>query len=223
MRILCGIVTFDRDADMASLLYISIKEYQNETCDILILTRQSDKKTREFWEKKALEIILVEDYNIPKEKRHHWEELAKKRKIVLDYGQKNNYDYIWFVDSDILPTPNVLSELLKSQKDICVAPYKPTWSEKPCVGIYSEEFPYVQLHFIEKKEGGSRDCLIAGFGCTLLKNTVFGIPVEYKFFKKGDFIIEGEDIGFFTNAFNAKKTCEYLGNYIQPHFWDRFS
>lgn len=220
-NILVGIVCIDRDIDLANMLYYGIKK-NNVKDNIIIVTRVSDVKTINFWHDKAI-IITIPHYDIIK--RHNYDKIAYKRQIIVDYAKNKKYDAIWFIDSDVIPTPNVLQELAKTEKDICIAPYKIKWNDMPCVGIYSDIEPYIKIHIIDEEEIKSnikrKPCIIGGFGCTLIKNTSYNVKIEYKMIENSERQVYGEDIGFFLNCYNEGLECEYLPNMIQPHYYDR--
>jgi GT2 family glycosyltransferase len=185
----------------------------------MIVTRETDKKTIDFWKNKAM-LVTVPHYEI--NGRHNMDKIAEKRQLIIDYAKKK-YDAIWFVDSDVIPTKGILNELMKTNKDICLAPYKVKWFGSPCIGISSNEYPYVKLHKIdeEDKKENRKPFIIGGFACTLIKKSTFDIKVETKEITNSEIYVKGEDVGFFINCNNAGLKCEYLPNNEQPHYYDR--
>ncbi len=220
MNILVAVICIDRDADVAEKLYDAL--IKNNAKDILIVTRESDTKIIKFWENKSI-IKTIPHYEI--KNRHNFEKIAEKRTIAMNYARDNNYDAMWFVDSDVIPLDNTLNKLSKTNKDICIAPYPVPWAEYPCVGIESDKPPYIALHEINMidKLTARKPCIIAGFGCTYVNNTAFGQKIEYKKITDNDtnLIVFGEDIGFFLNCQNAGLSCEYLTKWEQPHLYNR--
>ena len=213
-NVLTAIVCIDRDADLASQLYNSL--LKNNCKNIMIVTRESDIKTINFWKNKAI-VKTIPHYKI--NGRHNFNKIAEKRQMVIDYS-KGKYNAIWFVDSDVIPLHGTLTELLKTDKDICLAPCRVKWTGYPCVGIFSKTYPYVKMHKINSKHQkiSRKPFMIGGFACTLIKNTTFNQKIEYGEIDKQ---VCGEDIGFFINCYNARLSCEYLTNWIQPHYYDR--
>ncbi len=238
-KVLIAIVCIDRDADLAPKLYKAL--IQNGALSILVVTRETDHKMKNFWQDKAL-VKTVPHYSI--QERHNIQRIAEKRQIALDHAKTHQFDAVWFVDSDILPTQGVLSELLKTSRDICLAPYRVQWGSIhavwfddsdiipiqgisktsrwelfPCVGIYSSTYPFVKIHVIgfEDFSEKRKPCITAGFGCTLVRSTAFHQKIECGQIKG----VEGEDIGFFLNCHKNGLTCEYLTRWEQPHYYDR--
>lgn len=218
MKILTGIICIDRDSDLAPQLYNSIK--RNKAEYIIIVTRNSDLNMINFWKGKA-NVITVPHYDI--QERHNFDAIIQKRNIIVQYAIKYNYDAIWFVDADVIPLDGTLDELVKTDKDICFAPYKIKRYGYPCVGIKSENPPYIKDYRItdNDKKYKRKECIIGGLGCTLVKSSAFHIKIEYtRIIDKGLFA-DGEDLGFFINCYKVGLKCEYLPNYIQPHLYDR--
>ncbi len=224
-NVLTGIVCIDRDADLSRPLYFALLE--NNVNDIMVVTRETDKHTIQFWKDKAT-VVTIPHYEI--NGRHNMDKIAQKRQLVINYAKKK-YDAIWFVDSDLIPSKGILNELIKTNKDVCLAPYRVKWVGSPCIGIRSNEYPYVKLHVItdEDKNYDRLPFIIGGFACTLIKKSTFDIKVEHKEIEKEIpdsppatmFVVEGEDIGFFMNCYKAGLKCEYLPNREQPHYYDR--
>jgi hypothetical protein len=216
-KVLTGILYIDRDSDLSQKMYDALNE--NNVKDIMIVTRETDKKTIDFWKNKAM-LVTVPHYEI--NGRHNMDKIAEKRQLIIDYAKKK-YDAIWFVDSDVIPTKGILNELIKTNKDICLAPYRVKWFGSPCIGISSNEYPYVKLHKIdeEDKKENRKPFIIGGFACTLIKKSTFDIKVETKEITNSEIYVKGEDVGFFINCNNAGLKCEYLPNNEQPHYYDR--
>ena len=216
-KVLTGILYIDRDSDLSQKMYDALNE--NNVKDIMIVTRETDKKTIDFWKNKAM-LVTVPHYEI--NGRHNMDKIAEKRQLIIDYAKKK-YDAIWFVDSDVIPTKGILNELMKTNKDICLAPCRVKWFGSPCIGISSHEYPYVKLHKIdeEDKKENRKPFIIGGFACTLIKKSAFDINVETKEITNSEIYVKGEDIGFFINCNNAGLKCEYLPNNEQPHYYDR--
>ncbi len=217
-KVLTGIVCIDRDSDLSQKLYDALTA--NDVRDIMVVTRETDENIIEFWKNKAMLVVTVPHYEI--NERHNMDKIAEKRQLIINYAKKK-YDAIWFIDSDVIPTKGILNELIKTNKDVCLAPYRLKWFGAPCIGISSNEYPYVKLHVIddEDKKEYRKPFLIGGFACTLIKKSTFDVKVESKEISNSNFMVEGEDVGFFINCYNAGLKCEYLPNSEQPHYYDR--
>ena len=122
------------------------------------------------------------------------------------------------------------------RQDICLAPYKVKWLGFPGVGISSDTYPYIKIHDTTNDHNHDhnnhdhnnndhnnnaierKDCIIGGFGCTLVNKSAYNQKMEYGKIVFGRKIVHGEDIGFFLNCFKAGLKCEYLTNFEQPHY-----
>ena len=72
---------------------------------------------------------IVEENNIT----HIWKQenfnaVAQMRTKALEYARKNNFDYIFSVDSDVILHKNTLIELLDKKKDIISKIYWTVWN-----------------------------------------------------------------------------------------------
>lgn len=217
-KILTAVVTIDRDVDMAQRLYDGIRA--NTLGEILIVTREKDVKTKDWWRDKAT-IKVFPNYEI--KERHNIPKIAEKRNLAIAYAKTQGYDAIWFVDSDVIPTKGVLKELGDTDKDICVAQPRVKWAGKALVGISDSEPPFVKMHEIDLLDLSEkrRPCIVAGMACTLIKSSAFDQKMEYYKIDKDGFIVEGEDIGFFMNCYRNGLKCEYLTRWEPLHLYDR--
>lgn len=213
-RVLTGIVCTTRDIELAPKLYNAL--LSNTVGDIMVVTRETDHETIQFWKDKAI-VKTVPHYTI--EGRHNIEQIAMKRTIIMNHAQTFNYDAVWFVDSDVIPTSGVLQELEKTKADVCIAPYKIKWLGSPCVGIYSVNPPHVSIHKIGLFDTlfARKPCIIAGFGCTFVKRTAFSQKIQCGVIEDANRKVLGEDVGFFMNCYKAGLTVEYLPRWIQNH------
>lgn len=74
-----------------------------------------------------------DDY-ICDEETHHWkdniiEKVANYKNNMIEFARKNNYNYIFFVDSDIVMHPITLKQLINSNKDIISNIFWTRWQE----------------------------------------------------------------------------------------------
>ena len=76
---------------------------------------------------------MGKEYSAHFENHYHTEEVLQsictQRNAVLELARSNEYDWLFFLDSDILVRSDTLSLLLNSGR-LCVgAPYCPRWSQ----------------------------------------------------------------------------------------------
>lgn len=70
-----------------------------------------------------LQDLKTKDEYLCNEETHHWNEtliwkVANYKNIIIEQAIKNNYDYLFLIDSDIVLHPRTLQKLLEAQKDI---------------------------------------------------------------------------------------------------------
>ena len=215
MKILISLVTIDRDAYAIPLVFQSIRK-ELENFDLLIVCRRTDRKCLQKWKEVCPKVIIktVPHYEI--KKRHNMINICKKRNISLDYAKDNGYDYLFFIDSDIIVNINTLDILLKGceeyKADVCSVPYFVKWLGYVATGIQNNtRFDYIKVkkdsNTISYCPGGG------GMGCTLIKSTVFHVPFSVEKIKLNCLVIIGEDIGFFMNIVKNN----YLSLYVKNH------
>lgn len=80
-------------------------------------------------------ILSGKDTNVYErdENTHHWnEELIKKvasyKNRIIEYSLTNNYDYLFFVDSDLCLQSNTLQQLISADKDIISEVFWTEWT-----------------------------------------------------------------------------------------------
>jgi hypothetical protein len=208
-KILNAIITIDRDAYAIDDLYKTIAN-----TDILIVCRISDKETIKKWSKYNVLIKAVPHYDIID--RHNFDMITLKRNIAREYAINNNYDYLFFIDSDILINKNTLEILLNANCDICIIPYEVKWLGYTAVGIFSDKFEIKKIEYNDNKVT-YEDCVIGGFGCTLLNKEAMKIEIKFNALENNKYIIYGEDIGYFMEAFNKKLNIKYVTNHKILH------
>lgn len=216
IKILIGTPIIDRDADILNDFLQHIKPYFNKynfrySCDMLFVTRTSDKKIIDVVTKlNHPKIILkcVDHYDITD--RHNFEHLAKKRQHIINYANVNNYDYVFFIDSDVMVKPNTLDLLLNAKVDCCYCPINLHWSDEKIIGFQNGKL----IDASTIKDDKYIYDIIGGFGCTLISKNIFHIPLRVLskdvIYHDKKQTITGEDIAFYNDCINIKKTTACL-------------
>lgn len=167
--------------------------------DIIGLFRKKDIKCKETMKHNYLE---VDDYELSTTTRHNLTGIINKRNAALDYARNNRYDKLIFIDSDIEVNCLTILHLLFGNifADISCVAYPVRWANMlPIIGfdnpISSQIISYGLFPF--------QKCYIAGMGCTCIDIKSKKIPDKFiygKITKDDNFIVFGEDIGFFIEA-----------------------
>lgn len=220
-RILIAIPCIDRDASYVDAQYATIKHLlKRKNVALLVLTRETDTKTIHNWTtyqtgNDKIMIKLFPPYQILE--RHNMVALAQKRNYALDYAKTHHYDYVFFIDADILVQPSTLDKLhsfLRTNGDVALVPYKVRWLGYPAIGAFVNGT--MKVIPVESQESYYR-CHLGGMGCTLIKKTAFDIPFENKRLETDTDFVYGEDIGFFVNLYHANKHAYYLSGHPIRH------
>ncbi len=132
----------------------------------------------------------------------HGQSPARGRNMLIQQALDANATHILFLDDDVYPPENVISQLLAHDKDIVSGLY------------YSRSYPHKPYIFREGREDGScvwgalRDdetglipIVAAGLGVCLVKTTVFH-KMEQPWIRLGEYELDQwcDDIGFFNRA-----------------------
>ncbi len=156
-------------------------------------------------------------------KRHAWDKkseyvlqmLSKVREEIKQYFIDNNYDYLFFLDSDILPRKDIIERLIETDRDHVGPPVSVFFEPdtRPCV-LHSGEmyFPnsenkignktggldYFSWDEIKKKKHLNKPfkCYAVGIGCCMIKRRV----LEKCAFRTHPDFIAGEDVWYWAEA-----------------------
>ena len=227
-KILISIVTIDRDHKIINKVYNSIKNLLKlDNVNLLIVCRETDVQCINKWTKLYSNVIIktIPHYDITN--RHNVNALILKRNLARNYAINNNYDYLFFIDSDIIINKFTLHKLIKGCNyphncDVCFVPYTVKWLKKPAVGIINKNTESgFSIKIINNNNNSYLDsyesCAIGGMGCTLLNKRAMFIPFEYIKLQNNDQNVLGEDIGYFYNAHKEGLSVKYLKNHNIKH------
>ena len=135
-KIMVGMPTIDRDADIAEKIYINLLESINMLknkhdvdVDLVVITRKTDKKIIKFWENKVNHIILVDSYSI--KKRHNFSKISEKFNKLAELSR--NYDVLFIVESDIVVHPTTATILYEklNKYHIVTTSHEIPWCKYP--------------------------------------------------------------------------------------------
>lgn len=179
----------------------------------------------EFKEKyKQVEIINNKDsFNYRcDEYTHYWQEetvwkVARMKDKIIEYARKNNYDYLFLIDSDLVVHPNTLVQLIKAGKEIISSIYWTCWQpgtiEMPQVWLEDQYSMYKKIpgEVITDEEANRRLLEffnqlripgiyeVGGLGaCTLISGKALGAGISFAKIKNLSFW--GEDRHFCIRA-----------------------
>lgn len=124
------------------------------------------------------------------------------RNVIARYAEEHKFDYILWVDSDMILPKDTLTRLIKYDKDLVagVYAYKLLNNERVVAKRHNGE-DYKDLTIKEIQESkGLIDIDAVGFGCVLTKVSMFE-KIDYPYFIYTQEM--GEDVYFCAKAKNA--------------------
>jgi len=126
-----------------------------------------------------------EEYEVS-ESTHHWNKptfywLAKQKQKLLDKAKEEKYDYVFFVDSDLVLGPDCIASLFHVQEKVVSAVFWTKWTKgAPALPQVWMEHPYefqgrgLEAHEHLQKAAERQVWKVGGLGaCTLIAKEVF--------------------------------------------------
>jgi len=156
---------------------------------------------------------------------YYWAEKAMDRVVgarnmIAEYAIENDYDYVMWVDSDVMVKPGIIEKLLSHDKELVSAVYNT---------IGKNEFPRI-VHNIETEKSyepmpvdyidtGLRQASQIGFGCVLTKIDVLEkVKFRCERYQDTGYIRYGEDYCFSNDIWLKHDIPIWVDTDIQvPH------
>jgi len=123
-----------------------------------------------------------------------YKRLSFLRNIIIRSFLVEDYDYLFFIDSDILVEPDCLERLIENNKDICAALVQNHYKDKIYNFMFYDENKRRFYRPIDFKLPDKIFEVDLTGACYLIKKKVIEVGVKY------DFNIVGEDGGFCLKA-----------------------
>lgn len=154
-RVLVGSPVYQKPSILSAFL-ASLKNLNKETIliDYMFVDDNSDEKSRkllsDFQNEGSKVIILPGDEQgeyVCNDDTHYWDDslmlkVAIYKNRIIDYAIKENYDYLFFVDSDLILYPNLIEHLKTQNKDIISEIFWTKWHKgkplEPNVWLFDE-------------------------------------------------------------------------------------
>lgn len=150
------------------------------------------------------------------------ESLARSQEYAKRFMQKNNYDYLLFLESDMMVPPDVVQRLMKHGKPMVGVYYEIGYENDrvPCITLFVKDkqgfFGTRKLQpdeFSNYKNNGLLPVAHCGLGCTLIHKDVFD-GITFKYFPE----LKGYSDVFFANDVAIKGTQIFCDtNIVVPH------
>ena len=189
------------------------------------IDESSSKLLADFEREESLVIIIrakEQALYLCNDESHHWNDnlmlkVANYKNSIINYAIEKNYDYLFFVDSDLILSPNLIEHLMSENKDIVSEIFWSQWHNdsplEPNVWLF-DEYDLVPKRLGEKlseKEMGIRQIKflnqlripglyeVGGLGaCTLICRAALIKGVSFEPIK--NLTIHGEDRFFCIRA-----------------------
>jgi len=229
-RVLVGSPVYQKPEILDAFLN-SLKNLNRNTIDIDYMfvddnkDEKSSKLLEEFKREESKVIIMLGKEHgvyVCNEESHYWDDdlmlkVANYKNSIIDYAIENNYDYLFFIDSDLILHPNLIEHLKIANKDIVSEIFWSQWHKdrplEPNVWLF-DEYDLVPKRLgenLSEKEMGLRQIKflnqlripglyeVGGLGaCTLISRDALVEGVNFKSIK--NLTIHGEDRFFCIRA-----------------------
>jgi len=197
MKILIGIVTYGKQRYCLDEFLESLKA-QSIKADVLFVVNNGEDAYTKLINSKGFR--AEED---PKPAATRIDKILNGRRHLRKHALNNGYDYIFFVDSDIMLPPRALEYLLATKTDVVTGVY---------LNVFEMGGKKVIAPVVFKDLGGGNaqlytyegiappkviDIGAAGLGCTLATREVLE-AIEFRTFGKS--ATGGEDMAFYVDA-----------------------
>lgn len=127
--------------DTVSIDYMFVDDNIDESSKQLLASFKREDSTVTIVDGKGTGAYLCND------ETHHWDDslmlkVANYKNFIIDYAISNNYDYLFFVDSDLILHPNLIEHLKTANKDIISEIFWSKWHNdrpfEPNVWLFDE-------------------------------------------------------------------------------------
>lgn len=212
-KILIGVITYNGHKYCVDELFKSLAKYTYQNFDILFVDNSADndyiellkKKAEEFLDKSSQpKVFFVKDE--PGSKYDFFmDKIVSSRNLVrkefLKMAEADEYEYLFWLDSDVICPPDVLERCLSHNKDQVTGLYlgRQGAAKNKVMPVLYDFGPKGHARLMEIKEI-INDKLIevaaAGLGCALVaKKVIEKVKIRYYETSK-----RGEDVAFFVDA-----------------------
>ena len=146
---------------------------KKQNADLILIDNSKDDDFYNFLKSKGLNVIKIEN------KGNKFENVFESRKKIVEEFLNGGYEYLFWVDSDVVLDENALNKLISCNKDIVSGVYFSTFNYNGIKAILpvaykfgpEEELRY-PLQIPEMKKDDLMEVHSVGFGCCLIKRNV---------------------------------------------------
>ncbi len=142
-------------------------------CDFMVSDNSDDSKYKEYLKHFFPNVRRIVKGNMP------WTEmLAQSHNQIRDFFLAGDYDFLFHIESDVIPPHDVIERLLYHKKPVVLGTYFHGFGKDSFVLSFEREKRYNYVHIpsktnhlgsdIYKCDGKLREIYSAGLGCALI-------------------------------------------------------
>jgi hypothetical protein len=197
-----------QDDEIFKLFYDSLNNLeipQNVKLERLFVLHNSPNLAKYIDKKDYVQAVETNGEYKKDENTHYWQNhnltfISNMKNEILRYAYSLDFDYVWFIDSDLILQPDTLYYLLKADKDIVSEIFWTKWTpdseEMPNAWDY-DNYSFLPDTIENYKKKGVYECGGTG-ACILISRNVMAKGVNYSFINNISFW--GEDRAFSIRA-----------------------
>jgi len=197
-KVLIGCVTYDGHKYCIEQFLHNFEKFTYKNFDVVFVDNSEKDEYGEIIEKHKFKVIK------DKSEKEKIKKIVNGRKIIRKYALKNNYDYLLFLDTDVLIPSKALERLLGHRKDVISGVYLSNFVFDEKQEIHPVLYAIVPgndegARLMQQKEVGGEELIeiaACGLGCCLISKKVLE-KVDIRYFEKSN---SGEDIAFCVDA-----------------------
>ena len=205
-KILIGCVTHEKHSPLLDKFLKSLDEINYKNKDILFVDNSEGKNYFELLKEKGFNVLKESArFNVLKDnpKENRILNIISGRNIIREYFLDKNYDYLFFLDTDVIVPKDIFQKLLECNADIATGVYLCNQQIKdkriilPAIYKFHDEGK-VKIPPIEEMTGEKIfEIAVCGMGCCLIKRDVLN---KIKFRQFTSSTEDGEDVAFCIDA-----------------------
>jgi len=178
-----------------------IKNQSHTKYDIVVAISHEEKDYQDELKKRGLKVIEWSG-----DVKAKIERIVNARNIIRKFFLKGGYDYLLWIDSDIVLPPNAVEKLLSHEKELVTGVYAGRLSVEnttqilPVLYGLTDDPEFAGQYSMDAVLGDDFfEIAAAGLGCCLVKRNVLE-KVNIRYYKD---TMAGEDIAFFEDSRKA--------------------
>ena len=182
-KVLIGIPTYNGKDYCLDEFIESIKKIDYPNKEIIFMDNSDDLMHAEIIRKKGFNTVYLKA-------KDYYDKIIRSRNAIRSYFLAKDFDYLFFIDSDVMVPADALQKLVKHDKDIVSGVVYTIWTLegqtkiRPILFEYNDETTR-KIMKTKSKTPGLHEIAACGAGCMLVKRKVhakisFAMPEDKK-------------------------------------------